>query len=200
MTNREKEGLLRQTLSFLAKKGYLKSLFETLLSTEQALELQSFLETAYVYHYPKADHTVDLVALGGTKILLIRRGNPQEPFYGHWALPGGFLDPKESLEEAAKRELFEETGIEGSTLMQLRTFSDPDRDPRGRVLSTVFLTLVAGTPKPKAGDDAGEARWIEVSEIPYDNLAFDHAQIIKAALAYLDKFYSRPHFRLFGLS
>ncbi|MEU6315096.1 NUDIX domain-containing protein [Streptomyces sp. NPDC047014] len=132
--------------------------------------------------------TVDLavftVRAGALHVLLIRRG--RAPYAGDWALPGGFLLPRESAEAAARRELAEETGlpdrlVAGLRLDQLRTYSEPDRDPRMRVVSVAFTALVPGLPEPAAegGGDADRARWVPVAEAR--GLAFDHAQILADA-------------------
>jgi 8-oxo-dGTP diphosphatase len=128
--------------------------------------------------------TVDLAVLtlraGALHVLLVERG--QEPYAGHWALPGGFLLPEESAERAARRELAEETGladVTGLHLEQLRTYSEPGRDPRMRVVSVAFTALLPDPPEPHAGTDAAEARWV-----PYDKaqgLAFDHDRILAEA-------------------
>ncbi len=113
-------------------------------------------------------------------MLLVERG--QEPYAGRWALPGGFLLPDESAETAARRELAEETGladVTGLHLEQLRTYSEPGRDPRMRVVSVAFAALLPDPPEPHAGSDAAEARWM-----PYDEargLAFDHDRILADA-------------------
>ena len=110
--------------------------------------------------------TVDLavltVAEGALHALLVERG--QEPYAGHWALPGGFLHPDESAETAARRELAEETGLSdlsGLHLEQLRTYSEPGRDPRMRVVSVAFAALLPDPPEPHGGGDAAEAKTIE---------------------------------------
>ncbi len=129
--------------------------------------------------------TVDVVVVapiaGQHKVLLIRRKNP--PFEGRWALPGGFVDPHEPLEDAARRELWEETGVRPAHLVQLHTFGDPGRDPRGWTVSVAYLALVdekAGrTLQPEAGDDAAEAAWFDLLAPP--PLAFDHAEILACA-------------------
>ncbi|MEU9374917.1 NUDIX domain-containing protein [Streptomyces sp. NPDC048255] len=132
--------------------------------------------------------TVDLavftVRAGALHVLLIRRG--QEPYAGAWALPGGFVLPRESAETAARRELAEETGLPGAVvaalhLEQLRTYSEPDRDPRMRVVSVAFTALVPDMPEPAAegGGDADRARWVPVGTA--DGLAFDHAVILADA-------------------
>jgi 8-oxo-dGTP diphosphatase len=94
-----------------------------------------------------------------------------------WALPGGFVEMDESLEAAARRELFEETGIKASKLEQVHIFGDPGRDPRGRTISVVYLAFVnINKVKPRAGDDAAEAGWHFLRHPPA--LAFDHRQIL----------------------
>ncbi len=112
------------------------------------------------------------------KILLIRRGN--SPFKGHWALPGGFLEKGETLEQCAERELAEETGIELRHLKPLGTFSKPGRDPRGDVISVAYMALVRTDGLTvTAGSDAREAAWVPMDKLP--KLAFDHAKIIDTA-------------------
>ncbi|MFH9437745.1 NUDIX hydrolase [Streptomyces rochei] len=128
--------------------------------------------------------TVDLAVLtlraGALHVLLVERG--QEPYAGRWALPGGFLLPEESAESAARRELAEETGladVTGLHLEQLRTYSEPGRDPRMRVVSVAFAALLPHPPEPRGGGDASQARWV-----PYDaavDLAFDHDRILADA-------------------
>lgn len=128
--------------------------------------------------------TVDIVMLtirdGDLCVLLIERA--REPFAGRWALPGGFVDPGEDVEDAAARELAEETGVErfGGYLEQLRTYAAPGRDPRGRVVSVTHLAFAPDLPNPVAGDDAAAARWWNVGDLEADPsiLAFDHAQIL----------------------
>jgi len=111
--------------------------------------------------------------------LLVRRKHP--PFKGMWAIPGGFVHIDESLEEAALRELEEETGVRDVYLEQLYTFGDIDRDPRGRVITVAYFALVpADAVHPHAGDDASETRWWSVYDLP--SLAFDHAEILTYAL------------------
>ncbi|MEU3725459.1 NUDIX domain-containing protein [Streptomyces sp. NPDC031705] len=132
--------------------------------------------------------TVDLAVLtvraGALHVLLIRRG--QEPYAGAWALPGGFVLPRESAETAARRELAEETGLPPELvaalhLEQLRTYSEPDRDPRMRVVSVAFTALVPDMPEPAeaGGGDADGARWVPVGEAA--ELAFDHGLILADA-------------------
>jgi 8-oxo-dGTP diphosphatase len=116
------------------------------------------------------------------EVLLIKRGI--QPFSGRWAIPGGFVLPKESLEEAALRELKEETSVCDVYLEQLYTFGDPGRDPRGRVVSVAYFALIAADKRPlSAGSDAAEARFFPMSQLP--PLAFDHGHILDYALGRL---------------
>lgn len=138
---------------------------------------------AHTYEYPHPAVAADVAlfrnAGGHNELLLIRRA--RDPFAGRWALPGGFIDIDEDLEAAARRELLEETGLVAGDLVQLQTFGRPGRDPRERVISVVFIGLAEEDKPdtPQAGDDAAEARWFSVTELP--PLAFDHAEIIGLA-------------------
>lgn len=112
------------------------------------------------------------------KVLLIKRGIA--PFKDHMAIPGGFVLEDESLEEAAVRELKEETGVENVYLEQLYSFGDPMRDPRGRVVTVAYYALVPADRPLNPGSDASAARWCDVKKLP--PLAFDHRKIIDYAL------------------
>ncbi len=113
------------------------------------------------------------------KVMLIERGQP--PFKGQWALPGGFVRVDESLEEAARRELAEETGLNKVFLEQLYTFGAVDRDPRERVVSVAYYALVKlSEHRVQAATDASDAAWFGVHDVP--SLAFDHAEILQTAL------------------
>lgn len=112
------------------------------------------------------------------KVLLIQREN--EPFKEAWALPGGFLDVEETLEEGAKRELKEETGLQISRVQQLKAFGEPGRDPRGRTISIVFWGEVFSEEVVEGSDDAKDAKWFDLDQLP--ELAFDHKEIIDHAL------------------
>ena len=110
-------------------------------------------------------------------VLLIRR--LAKPFENRFALPGGFVREEESIEDAAIRELREETGVEKVYLEQLYTFGDPKRDPRGRVITVAYYALVPHTQALHAGTDAADAAWFPVAELP--SLAFDHRKIVEYA-------------------
>jgi len=132
--------------------------------------------------------TVDVVlirqSVSGNQILLIQRKN--EPFQKQWALPGGFVDENEDLADAARRELWEETGIRVAHVEQLKTFGKPYRDPRGHTISVAFLALVTDEKMvAMAADDAEDAKWFSVNGLP--KLAFDHAEIISFALTKITK-------------
>jgi len=138
----------------------------------------------YVYDWPRPMVTVDAAVFtfssDKTKVLLINRGN--EPFKGKWALPGGFIDMDEELEDAVVRELEEETGLAGVRLEQMRTFGTVGRDPRGRMITIVFMGIATeGQDKIKAGDDAANAQWFDIEELPED-LAFDHNEVVRFAV------------------
>ena len=161
-------------------------------------EEASFLASYRLDKYPRPSVAADIVALtlrseptGNWRaperrraaILLVKRGG--HPFKGSWALPGGFLQPGESLEECARRELREETGLEASALVPLAPRSAPGRDPRGWILSCPYLCIVTASAEGvRGGDDAVAAEWRELSE-PGRRLAFDHDEILAGALARL---------------
>jgi ADP-ribose pyrophosphatase YjhB (NUDIX family) len=114
--------------------------------------------------------TVDVIIEMGDGVVLIRRSNPPPG----WALPGGFVEYGESLESAAVREAFEETGLRVKLLEQFHTYSNPSRDSRRHTISTVFLATAQGI--PQAGDDAAEAAVFTRANLP--PLAFDHQEIM----------------------
>lgn len=151
-------------------------------------------ELKYCYKYPHPAVTTDSVIFGfdGTKlkVLLIERG--QEPHKARWAFPGGFVRMDESCEEGALRELQEETNMSCSYMEQFRTYSNPNRDPRERVITVAYLALVK-TQEVQAGDDASKAQWFDINEVP--QLAFDHDVILSDALKHLRE---RIHFQPIG--
>jgi 8-oxo-dGTP diphosphatase len=136
----------------------------------------------YQYEYPHLAVTVDVVIFTirdrQLKLLLIRRAG--EPYRGQWALPGGFVQLPESLEEAARRELEEETGVSGVFLEQLYTYGRPDRDPRERVITVAYYALIPSDKiQIRAATDAEAVGWFGMDELPA--LAFDHAEIVNMA-------------------
>ena len=146
-------------------------------------------ETAATYdasRYERPSVTVDVVILtvrsGRLEVLLIKR--KRWPFEGMWAIPGGFVTPDESLEDAAKRELAEETGVHDVYLEQLYTFGDPGRDPRTRVITVVYYALMRTERlRIPAADDAADAGWYSLFDLP--PLAFDHRKILDYTIARL---------------
>jgi len=116
--------------------------------------------------------TVDALIELPEGIVIIQRSNP--PF--GWALPGGFVDYGESLEEAVKREAKEETGLELTEIKQFHTYSDPKRDPRFHTIGTVFIAKAKG--KPQAGDDAAGLKVVSLNDLKKYEFAFDHKKII----------------------
>lgn len=139
----------------------------------------------YVYAYPRPAVTADAVIVtreAKPRLLLIRRKHA--PFAGKWALPGGFVNMEETLEAAARRELFEETGVRAEKLEQLQAFDEPDRDPRERIITVAFLGRVdPGKSKARAEDDAAEVAWFGLDDLPA--LAFDHDLILRLARRHL---------------
>ena len=133
----------------------------------------------YSYKYPRPAVSVDCVAIspegGQMQVLLIKRKN--EPFKGHWAFPGGFMEMDEDAATAARRELLEETGIRATQMMQVGAYTRVDRDPRDRVVSIAYVAYFDRRPEAIAGDDAAEAQWFPINELP--PLALDHAEILR---------------------
>ena len=136
----------------------------------------------FSYEHPHPAVTTDVVALtireGQLAVLLIKRA--KDPFARSWALPGGFVEIDEPLDEAARRELKEETGLEPIDLEQLYTFGEPDRDPRERVITVVYLALVPPDRSAvRAATDAEAVGWFGMHGLP--TLAFDHHEILRLA-------------------
>ena len=133
----------------------------------------------YTYKYPRTALTTDAIVFVKEKakilVLLIERG--REPFKGKWALPGGFINMDELLEDACKRELLEETGLSVDKMRQFKTYDAIERDPRHRTISVIYYAELEEPKSVKGGDDAAQARWFPVSELP--EMAFDHLQIIR---------------------
>jgi 8-oxo-dGTP diphosphatase len=136
----------------------------------------------FCYEHPRPAVTVDIVLFhlfqGRPQVLLIKRA--REPFKGLWAFPGGFVDENESLEDAAARELQEETGLSGIKIEQIGAFGDPGRDPRGHTISIAFAAVLDARRDAHAADDASDAQWHSALRPP--KLAFDHKKILKVAL------------------
>ena len=138
---------------------------------------------SYSYEYARPATTTDCVVFGldedDLKVLLIQRDIP--PFEGEWALPGGFIRVGESVDDCARRELEEETGLKRVFLEQLYTFGNPNRDPREHVITIAYYALVNLIEHPpKADTDARNAAWFSLDEVP--RLAFDHKKILDVAL------------------
>lgn len=151
-------------------------------------------EKKYCYEYPHPSVTTDCVIFGfdGTKLLVLLVERGIDPYKGKWAFPGGFVKMDESCEDGALRELQEETGLTGAYIEQFHTFSDPDRDPRERVITVAYYALVR-IREVKGGDDAAKAEWFALDDVP--QLAFDHEKILRTAL---ERLRERIHFEPIG--
>ncbi len=141
----------------------------------------------YSYRYPHPAVTADCILFAqehkDTKVLLIERKH--NPCKGQWAFPGGFMNIDETAEEAALRELKEETGIEAKQIVQVGAFSAVDRDPRERVVTIAYYTLLDHMPEAHANDDAQTAQWFSIDRLP--PLAFDHQEILEKAVEMMAK-------------
>jgi 8-oxo-dGTP diphosphatase len=141
-------------------------------------------------HREYARLTADVVAFsdhgGIPHVLLIRRG--WDPYAGLWALPGGHVDPGETVEHAARREFTEETSLTVAGVALVGVYSAPGRDPRGRYVTFAYRAELPHMPAPTAADDATAARWVPVPAALTDGVAFDHADIIRAASRDRDRF------------
>ncbi|MBX3231228.1 MAG: NUDIX hydrolase [Labilithrix sp.] len=146
----------------------------------------------FSYPYPRPAVTCDTVVFtmrgDDLAVLLIQRGD--EPFKGHWALPGGFVNENEALDRAAARELAEETGLTGARLEQIGAFGDPGRDPRGHTVTIAWATFLVAEAKVTPADDAALAEFVPLRTIVIEGaatrrrpirLAFDHAKILAKA-------------------
>lgn len=156
------------------------------LCNDSAIQYNHMEEYKYHYKYPHPSVTTDCVIFGfdgeQVKVLLIQRGF--DPYKGYWAFPGGFLEMTESTEEGAKRELMEETGLDTTFVKQFHTFSTPDRDPRERVITVAYYSLVRMS-EVKGMDDAAQAKWFSLDEVP--KLAFDHEEMLRIAKEEISK-------------
>jgi 8-oxo-dGTP diphosphatase len=131
--------------------------------------------------------SVDAVWLRSGRILLVRRR--RAPFQGRWALPGGFVERDETVEEAVARELTEETGLIARPIQIVGVYSGPDRDPR-KPVTTIAFRMAGHAGPPTGNDDAAEARWVPLTEVGH--LAFDHNRIVADALHQLRRRPARP--------
>lgn len=146
------------------------------------LHWQTIYIMSYTYKYPHAAVTADAIVFakdgeGKLNVLLVERGN--EPYKGCWAFPGGFMNIDETTLQTAHRELKEETGLEVGRMAQAGVYDTVDRDPRERVITVAYVTLIDHTAAVAGGDDATKAQWFAVDNLP--RLAFDHADIFKNA-------------------
>ncbi len=139
----------------------------------------------FSYKYPHPAVTADCIVFAGEvpnlQVLLIERRH--DPCQGCWAFPGGFMNIDETADDAARRELREETGLEVGELIQVGAFTRVDRDPRERVITIAYYALLPHTAEVRGADDARQARWFDLSALPA--LAFDHAEILHKALTQL---------------
>ncbi|MFW9803795.1 MAG: NUDIX domain-containing protein [Candidatus Thorarchaeota archaeon] len=132
--------------------------------------------------YRNPSPAVDVAVVDGGMLLLVKRG--RDPYKDSWALPGGFVEYGETVEEAAAREVLEETGLRVTLEAILGVYSDPRRDPRGHTITTVFIARpVAG--EPVGGDDAAEASWVSLESLEAKTLAFDHSKIVEDLMRWL---------------
>lgn len=125
--------------------------------------------------YSNPTPTVDVILQRGSKVLMIK--SKKDPFKGQLALPGGFVNEGETVEDAMKREAMEETSFEVEPIDILGVYSDPRRDPRKHIMTTVFVGIILGG-SGKAGDDAASIEWVELADIERQQIAFDHATIL----------------------
>ena len=167
------------------------------------------IKKKYTYDWPRPMVTADTIVFGlfesgaPVRVLLIQRA--RDPFKGKWAFPGGFMEMDEELEDAAARELAEETGLAGLVLEQMHTFGACGRDPRGRMITVTFMSVVHvksgrifaidlnGSERPvpsarlRAGDDASCAEWFDIERLPAAEMAFDHLEVARLAIRRLKK-------------
>jgi 8-oxo-dGTP diphosphatase len=126
-------------------------------------------------NYSNPTPTVDVILQRDSKVLMVRR--KKDPFKDHLALPGGFVNEGETVEEAMKREAMEETSLEVEPFDILGVYSDPKRDPRKHIVTVVFIGIIVGG-SSKAGDDAASIEWIKIADFERQQIAFDHVQIL----------------------
>jgi ADP-ribose pyrophosphatase YjhB (NUDIX family) len=129
-----------------------------------------------IVKYSNPTPTVDVILQRGSKVLMVRR--KKDPFKGQLALPGGFVNEGETVEDAMKREAMEETSFEVEPIEILGVYSDPKRDPRKHIMTVVFVGITIGG-SGKAGDDAASIEWVELEGIESQQIAFDHSAILR---------------------
>lgn len=180
MSSKKDKGPIERTIE-LSEETINKSAVDVVMEKRGKIPMPK----RYTYEYPRPSLTVDCVIFGydherrDLSVLLIERAD--DPFKGKWAFPGGFVEIDESTDDAARRELEEETGVNDVFLEQLYTFSEPYRDPRGRVVSVAYYALVnLKEHDVKAASDAADAQWFPVEDMP--DLAFDHDTILNVAI------------------
>lgn len=153
-----------------------------------------FLEIYKSKNYKRPYLTADVIVFDkDNRILLIRRKG--HPFIGRYAFPGGFAEENENIEQSARRELLEETGVTDADVVPVGLYSEPGRDPRGWVVSQLFYAQLKTDVKVAAGDDAADAKWFKIvrdcdkvnlvcdtEQISIDDLAFDHAKMLRDVL------------------
>lgn len=151
-------------------------------SEDEAAFLRQYDPTKFPVTVVTVDTVIQDWRDDGACVLLIKRGN--WPYKGYWAIPGGFIDPGETSEEAARREVQEEAGLTLARVQFSHVADAPDRDPRGRAISLVYRAIPEGeNAEPFAGDDAVEARWHTYEEaLTLRDLAFDHREILRKTL------------------
>lgn len=160
----------------------MRSALETVFSATSLFKEISIMATKYHYPAITADAFVFCEHNNSLYLLLVKRKNP--PFQNCWAVPGGFMDEEEPIVDCAARELDEETGLSNIRLTEFAVFSTPGRDPRGRVITIGFISVLKGTlPGVTGGDDAAEAKWFQTNHLP--ELAFDHKECVTSAFCFL---------------
>lgn len=165
----------------------------------KGLTEEEYIKVYKSKNYNRPYLTADIVVFDKEdKILLVKRKG--HPYIGRYALPGGFADENETIEETAKRELMEETGVENVTVVPVGLYSEPGRDPRGWVVSQLFYSKLNDYVEVTAGDDAAEALWFKIisdsdkiflenqtARISISDLAFDHEKMIREVLSVLSR-------------
>ncbi|RLF49011.1 MAG: NUDIX hydrolase [Thermoplasmata archaeon] len=168
---------LKIDLAVDGKAGIIKWVVEGEGDKELCKKIVENIEKCVKYG-PHPYIAVDAVVYRNGKFLLVRRKN--EPYRGYYALPGGFVEYGERVEDAVLRELMEETRMNGKIAGIVGVYSDPSRDPRGHTISVAFLVLAQGDEQPIAGDDACEISWFDAEHLPM--MAFDHDKIVRDAI------------------